>query len=161
MYSIYYSSSKKTRKHSTLPMSNTEYLSGSAFHTVITGKVTSLAPGPQGTLQIGVSIIKTYKAGRMIITQLGETMSVKLLSQCRKCPLLRRGMNCDYWHNNSYLNVTLLTDYRSFLSHKGGDFIIMGQVDESGRGTLSPGAFTAPYKAPHHRLLMNIQSQSC
>ncbi|XP_061753832.1 procollagen C-endopeptidase enhancer 2-like isoform X2 [Nerophis ophidion] len=104
-----------------------------ASEFVITGKVTSLAPGPRGTLLIGVSLIKTYKAGRLTITQVGETMSVKLVSQCRKCPLIRRGAN----------------------------YIIMGQVDDEGRGTLVPGAFTAPYKAPHHKLLTNINNQPC
>ncbi|XP_072231771.1 procollagen C-endopeptidase enhancer a [Leuresthes tenuis] len=100
---------------------------------VITGKVSSLAAGPRGTLLINISLIKAYKAGRLTITQVGETMSVKLVSQCKKCPLLRRG----------------------------GNFIIMGQVDGEGRGTLQPGAFTAPYKAQHHKLLMNINNQPC
>lgn len=104
-----------------------------ASEFVITGTVTSLAPGPRGTLFVNVSIIKTYKAGRLTITQVGETMSVRLMSQCKKCPLLRRGVN----------------------------YIIMGQVDAEGRGTLEPGAFTALYKAPHHKLLMNINNQPC
>ncbi|XP_034462765.1 procollagen C-endopeptidase enhancer a [Hippoglossus hippoglossus] len=104
-----------------------------ASEFVMTGKVTSLAPGPRGTVRVSVSIIKTYKAGRLTITQVGETMSVRLVSQCKKCPLLRRGLN----------------------------YIIMGQVDEEGHGTLAPGAFTAPYKAPHHKLLMNINNQPC
>ncbi|XP_071316921.1 procollagen C-endopeptidase enhancer a [Trachinotus anak] len=104
-----------------------------ASEFVLTGKVTSLAPGPRGTLLVSVSLIRTYKAGRLTITQVGETMSVKLVSQCKKCPLFRRGVN----------------------------YIIMGQVDENGRGTLEPGAFTAAYKAPHHKLLTNIQNQPC
>ncbi|CAG01563.1 unnamed protein product, partial [Tetraodon nigroviridis] len=104
-----------------------------ASEFVITGTVTSLANGPRGTLLVSVSIIKTYKAGQMTITQVGESMSVRLVSQCRKCPLLRRG----------------------------GNYIIMGQVDEEGRGTLEPGSFTAAYKAAHHRLLMNINNQPC
>ncbi|CAJ1064311.1 procollagen C-endopeptidase enhancer a [Xyrichtys novacula] len=104
-----------------------------ASEFVITGKVSSLAPGPRGTLVINVSLIKAYKAGRLTITQVGETMSVKLVSLCKKCPLLRRGAN----------------------------YIIMGQVDADGRGTLAPGAFTAPYKAPHDKLLMNINNQPC
>ncbi|XP_047463690.1 procollagen C-endopeptidase enhancer a [Mugil cephalus] len=104
-----------------------------ASEFVLTGKVSSFSPGPRGTLHIGISLIKTYKAGRLTITQVGETMSVKLVSQCKKCPLLRRGAN----------------------------YIIMGQVDEDGRGTLEPGAFTAPYKAQHQRLLMNINNQPC
>ncbi|XP_068600196.1 procollagen C-endopeptidase enhancer a [Brachionichthys hirsutus] len=100
---------------------------------VLTGNVTSLAPGPRGTLQVGVSIIKAYKAGRLSITQVGEAMSVRLVSQCKKCPLFRRGVN----------------------------YIIMGQVNDEGRGTLEPGAFTAPYKSPHHRLLTSISNQPC
>ncbi|XP_033954738.1 procollagen C-endopeptidase enhancer a [Pseudochaenichthys georgianus] len=104
-----------------------------ASEFLITGKVTSLAPGPRRTLVVTISLTKAYKAGRLIITQVGETMSVKLVSQCKKCPLLR----------------------------KGGSYIIMGQVDGEGRGTLAPGAFTAPYKASHHRLLTNINNQPC
>lgn len=104
-----------------------------ASEFVITGKVSSMSPGPRGTLNLNISLIKAYKAGRLTITQVGETMSVKLVSQCKKCPLLRRGAN----------------------------YIIMGQVDADGRGTLAPGAFTAPYKAPHHKLLMNINNQPC
>ncbi|MED6284634.1 hypothetical protein CHARACLAT_021004 [Characodon lateralis] len=100
---------------------------------VITGKVISLAPGPRGTLSINISLIKAYKSGRLTITQVGETMAVKLVSQCKKCPLVRRG----------------------------GNYIIMGQVDEDGRGTLEPGAFIAQYKAVHHNLLMNINNQPC
>ncbi|XP_038564497.1 procollagen C-endopeptidase enhancer a [Micropterus salmoides] len=103
-----------------------------ASEFVITGKVTSMANGPRGTI-ISVSLIKAYKAGRLTITQVGETMSVKLVSLCKKCPLLRKGIN----------------------------FILMGQVDEDGRGTLAPGAFTAQYKAQHHKLLMNINNQPC
>lgn len=58
---------------------------------MITGKVTALTPGPQGSVYIGVSLIKAYKAGRLTITQAGENMSVKLVSACKKCPVIRRG----------------------------------------------------------------------
>ncbi|XP_076875542.1 procollagen C-endopeptidase enhancer a [Brachyhypopomus gauderio] len=100
---------------------------------VITGKVTMLSPGPQGSLHASVSIIKAYKAGSLTITQAGETMSVRLVLPCKRCPLLRRGQN----------------------------FILMGQVDEEGRATLPPGSFTAPYKAPHHKILTNLTKQPC
>ncbi|XP_029028659.1 procollagen C-endopeptidase enhancer a [Betta splendens] len=100
---------------------------------VITGKVTSATPGPRGTLNINVALIKTFKTGELAIAQAGEAKTVKLVSQCRKCPLLRRG----------------------------GNYIIMGQVDEDGRGSLKPGAFTAPFKPPHQRLLTNISNQPC
>nr|XP_040038431.1 procollagen C-endopeptidase enhancer a [Gasterosteus aculeatus aculeatus] len=103
-----------------------------ASEFVITGKVTSLAR-QQGTFRIGITLIRVYKAGGLTMTPVGETVSVKLVSQCRNCP---------------------------FLS-KGADYIIMGQVDEEGRGTLKPGAFTAPYKAQHERLLMNVSQQPC
>uniref|UniRef100_A0A8C5HXM2 Procollagen C-endopeptidase enhancer 2-like n=1 Tax=Gouania willdenowi TaxID=441366 RepID=A0A8C5HXM2_GOUWI len=104
-----------------------------ASEFVITGKVTSLAAGPRGTVSVTVALIRAYKAGRLTMTQVGEAMSVKLVSQCKKCPLLRRGV----------------------------DYIIMGQVGEDGRGTLQPGAFTALYKNPHHNLLVNINNQPC
>ncbi|KAG9263173.1 procollagen C-endopeptidase enhancer 2-like [Astyanax mexicanus] len=100
---------------------------------VITGAVTALSPGPQGSLHATVSIIKAYKAGSLTITQAGETMSVKLLLPCRSCPQIRRGQN----------------------------FILMGRVDEEGRGTLAPGSFTAPYKAPHHKILNSLNNQPC
>ncbi|KAM8835503.1 procollagen C-endopeptidase enhancer a [Synchiropus picturatus] len=104
-----------------------------ASEFVITAKVDSLTPGPRGSVNIGVTLIKSYKEGRLTVTEEGEAMTVKLVSQCRSCPLLRRG----------------------------GSYIIMGQVDADGRGTLEPGVFTAPYKPPHHRLLTNISNQPC
>ncbi|KAJ7996570.1 hypothetical protein DPEC_G00238440 [Dallia pectoralis] len=100
---------------------------------VITGKVTALTPGPRGSVHVSVSLIKAYKAGRLAITQAGESMSVKLLSACRLCPVIRKGM----------------------------PYILMGQVDDDGRGTMVPGAFTAPYKPQHHKMLANINNQPC
>ncbi|MCI4387949.1 hypothetical protein PGIGA_G00079940 [Pangasianodon gigas] len=100
---------------------------------VITGTVTALSSASQGRLLATVSIIKAYKAGRLTITQAGETMTVKLVLKCRTCPVLRRGQN----------------------------FILMGQVDEDGRGVLPPGSFTALYKAPHHKILTSLNNQPC
>ncbi|XP_012685416.1 procollagen C-endopeptidase enhancer a [Clupea harengus] len=104
-----------------------------ASEFVITARLTSVTPKPGGVIHITGSLIKSYKTGRLTITQAGEDMSIKLVSACQKCPVLRRG--------NSY--------------------ILMGQVDEEGRGTLAPGSFTAPYKAPHHKILNNISNQPC
>uniref|UniRef100_A0A673KM48 Procollagen C-endopeptidase enhancer 2-like n=2 Tax=Sinocyclocheilus rhinocerous TaxID=307959 RepID=A0A673KM48_9TELE len=104
-----------------------------ASEFVITGKLTALTPGPSGSMQATVSLIKAYKTGSLTITQAGETMSVKLVMPCKKCPLLRRGQN----------------------------YILMGHVDEEGRGVLTPGSFTALYKAPHHKILTNINNQPC
>ncbi|XP_066507058.1 procollagen C-endopeptidase enhancer a [Hoplias malabaricus] len=104
-----------------------------ASEFVITGMVTALSPGPKGSVHATVSIIKAFKAGSLTITQAGETMSVKLVLPCKICPQLRRGQN----------------------------FILMGQVDEDGRGTLAPGSFVALYKAPHQKILNNLNKQPC
>uniref|UniRef100_A0A9R1SP22 Procollagen C-endopeptidase enhancer a n=2 Tax=Cyprinus carpio TaxID=7962 RepID=A0A9R1SP22_CYPCA len=103
-----------------------------ASEFVITGKLTALTPGPGQSMQATVSLIKAYKTGSLTITQAGETMSVKLVMPCKKCPVLRRGQN----------------------------YILMGHVDE-GHGVLTPGSFTALYKAPHHKILSNINNQPC
>ncbi|MBN3318522.1 PCOC2 endopeptidase, partial [Atractosteus spatula] len=100
---------------------------------VITGKVTTVATGPRDSLYVSVSLIHAYKAGRLRITQAGKTMSVKLVSACKKCPLIRRGAN----------------------------YILMGQVDDEGRGLLSPNSFTLLYKAPHQKMLTNLNSRPC
>ncbi|XP_067290156.1 procollagen C-endopeptidase enhancer a [Pseudorasbora parva] len=104
-----------------------------ASEFVITGTMTALTSGPRGSMQATVSLIKAYKTGSLTITQAGETMSVKLVMPCKKCPVLRRGQN----------------------------YILMGQVDEEGHGVLSPGSFTALYKTPHHKMLANINNQPC
>ncbi|CAL8362870.1 unnamed protein product [Lota lota] len=103
-----------------------------ASEFVLTGKVTALTPGPRGSMHVSVTLIKTYKEGRLSVTE-GEARTVKIVAQCRKCPLLR----------------------------KGTDYILMGGVDEDGRGTLSHGAFTALYKPAHDNLMMNINKQPC
>ncbi|XP_061104653.1 procollagen C-endopeptidase enhancer a [Conger conger] len=100
---------------------------------VITGKVTAITPAVRGSVSVSVSLIKAYKAGQLTITQAGEAMSVRLLSTCKKCPLLRRGMN----------------------------YILMGQVDENGRGTLVPGSFTLLYKAAAQKHLTNLSRRPC
>ncbi|XP_027014524.1 procollagen C-endopeptidase enhancer a [Tachysurus fulvidraco] len=100
---------------------------------VITGTVTMLSSAPQGRLLATVSIIKAYKDGGLTITQAGETMTVKLVLVCKTCPVLRRGQN----------------------------FILMGQVDEDGRGLLPPGSFTALYKEQHHKILTSLNKQPC
>ncbi|CAB1345004.1 unnamed protein product [Coregonus sp. 'balchen'] len=53
---------------------------------LITGKVTSLVPGPRGSVTVDVSLIKAYRSGRLSITQSGLAMSIKLASTCKKCP---------------------------------------------------------------------------
>ncbi|XP_062392903.1 procollagen C-endopeptidase enhancer a [Sardina pilchardus] len=104
-----------------------------ASEFAITARLTAVTPKPGGGVQISATLIKAYKAGRLTITQAGADMSIKMVSMCQKCPVLRRG----------------------------GSYILMGQVDEDGRGTLAPGSFTALYKAPHHKILTNISNQPC
>ncbi|KAG9338959.1 hypothetical protein JZ751_024349 [Albula glossodonta] len=100
---------------------------------MITGKIMAITPALRGSVHVTVSLIKAYKAGRLTITQAGEAMSVKLVSTCKRCPVLRRGMN----------------------------YILMGQVDEDGRGTLVPSSFTLLYKAPQQKLLNNLTTRPC
>lgn len=102
------------------------------------------------------------------MTPVGETVSVKLVSQCRNCPFLSKGILDLHTHtpqsismsihSKVYIQITISGCSSVLL---GADYIIMGQVDEEGRGTLKPGAFTAPYKAQHERLLMNVSQQPC
>ncbi|KAJ8266230.1 hypothetical protein GJAV_G00128040 [Gymnothorax javanicus] len=100
---------------------------------VITGKITALTPGARGSVTLNVSLIKAYKAGRLTITQAGQAMSVRIISACKKCPALRRGMN----------------------------YILMGHVDDEGRGLLVPGSFTLLYKATAQRHLTNLSKRPC
>lgn len=51
--------------------------------------------------------------------------------------------------------------WQKTVSSLGQNYILMGQVDEEGRGVLNPGSFTALYKTPHHRMLASINKQPC
>ncbi len=86
-------------------------MSVSLLLSVITGKLTALTPGPSGSMQATVSLIKAYKTGSLTISQAGETKSVKLVMPCKKCPLLRRG---------KYITVSDSLDFiqRSFLTYQ-------------------------------------------
>lgn len=46
-------------------------------------------------------------------------------------------------------------------SVSGQNFILMGQVDEDGRGILPAGSFTALYKASHQKILTSLNKQPC
>lgn len=77
---------------------------------VITGTVTSMMNGTRGALHLGVSVIKTYKAGQLVITQIGKAMSVKVVSRCRKCPMFRKGTSIVNTHSqpHSFLGLYFL-----------------------------------------------------
>uniref|UniRef100_A0A3Q3X3Q9 Uncharacterized protein n=1 Tax=Mola mola TaxID=94237 RepID=A0A3Q3X3Q9_MOLML len=100
---------------------------------VITGKVTSLTPGPRGSATVEVAVIKAYKEGRLNIAKSGPAMSVTLTSTCKKCPGLTKGLN----------------------------YVLMGNVDAHGNGLLSPSSFTLLYKPIHAKALANLARKAC
>uniref|UniRef100_UPI0037E9C1BC procollagen C-endopeptidase enhancer b n=1 Tax=Semicossyphus pulcher TaxID=241346 RepID=UPI0037E9C1BC len=100
---------------------------------VITGKVTSLTPGPGGSATIEVFLIKAYKAGSLNITKSGPIMSVTLASTCKRCPGLLKGKN----------------------------YVLMGKVDAQGNGLLTPSSFTLLYKPIHAKALVNLSKKTC
>ncbi|XP_030636559.1 procollagen C-endopeptidase enhancer b [Chanos chanos] len=100
---------------------------------VLTGKVTSLVPGPRGSAEVSVSIIKAYKTGGLNITKKGPSMSVTLTSTCIKCPALRKGQN----------------------------YVLMGQVTGEGGGVLNPTSFALLYQPVHNKVLTNLAKKPC
>ncbi|XP_043933037.1 procollagen C-endopeptidase enhancer 2-like isoform X2 [Protopterus annectens] len=100
---------------------------------VLTGTVKSAAKGADDRVHATISIIKVYKEGNLRIQQAGQSMTVKVIAICKRCPLLKRGLS----------------------------YILMGQVDEEGRGKLLPESFTLLYKAPQENILRNLQKRSC
>ncbi|XP_028986815.1 procollagen C-endopeptidase enhancer b [Betta splendens] len=100
---------------------------------VITGKVTSVTPGPAGSATVEVFLIKDYRRGRLNITKTGPAMTVTLSTTCKRCPSITRGLN----------------------------YVLMGDVDEQGNGHLSPSTFTLLYKPIHSKALDNLARTSC
>ncbi|XP_076581205.1 procollagen C-endopeptidase enhancer 2-like [Chaetodon auriga] len=100
---------------------------------VITGKVTSLTPGPSGSATVEVFLIKAYKTGRLNITKSGPVKSVTLTSECKRCPGLIKGQN----------------------------YVLMGNIDAQGNGLLRPSSFTLLYKPIHAKALANLSSNPC
>ncbi|XP_039603133.1 procollagen C-endopeptidase enhancer 2-like [Polypterus senegalus] len=100
---------------------------------VISGKLTSVASGPRDALYATVQLLHAYKASNLRIQQAGKTMSAKIIVTCKRCPLFKRGVN----------------------------YVLMGQVDQEGRGIISPESFTVPYTASNHGVLSKLHSQPC
>ncbi|XP_026170914.1 procollagen C-endopeptidase enhancer b [Mastacembelus armatus] len=100
---------------------------------VITGKITSLTAGPDGSATVEVFLIKAYKTGRLNINKAGPIMSVILNSTCKRCPGLTKGLN----------------------------YVLMGEVDAQGNGHLSPSSFTLLYKPIHAKALAAISHRPC
>ncbi|XP_009301718.1 procollagen C-endopeptidase enhancer b isoform X1 [Danio rerio] len=102
-------------------------------HFVLTGKVTSLSPGSQGSAEVEVSVIKVYKAGRLQLRKRGPSTSATLTATCSKCPALRKGVN----------------------------YVLMGHVNDDGLGILNPSSFALQHKAVHDRALANLAKKAC
>uniref|UniRef100_A0A668UAU3 Procollagen C-endopeptidase enhancer 2b n=1 Tax=Oreochromis aureus TaxID=47969 RepID=A0A668UAU3_OREAU len=99
---------------------------------VITGTViTAVIRG--GSMHATVSIINVYKEGNLAIQQAGKTMSTKIVILCKKCPVIRRGLN----------------------------YIFMGQVDEEGRGKIAPHHFVMAFKTKNQKGLNVLKNKQC
>ncbi|XP_048398060.1 procollagen C-endopeptidase enhancer 2-like isoform X1 [Stegostoma tigrinum] len=99
---------------------------------VLTGTVIT-AITRNGSIHTTISVINIFKEGRMAIQQAGKNMSVKIISVCKKCPIIKRGLN----------------------------YIFMGQVDEAGRGRVLPNSFVMPYRSKNQRFLNNVKNRRC
>ncbi|MCJ8731479.1 hypothetical protein PDJAM_G00200040, partial [Pangasius djambal] len=100
---------------------------------VLTGKVTSVNPSSRGSVEVDVYVMKTYKTGKLKITKRGPIMSVTLTVPCSKCPALRKGVN----------------------------YVLMGQVNEEGRGILNPSSFVLLHKQVHDKALATLAKKAC
>ncbi|MEQ2207305.1 hypothetical protein XENOCAPTIV_010268, partial [Xenoophorus captivus] len=100
---------------------------------VITGKVTSVNPGPNSSATLEVSVIKVYKMGRLKINRSGPIKSVTLTSACKKCPGIIKGRN----------------------------YVLMGKVDALGNGELSPSTFALIYQPAHAKTLESLSRKPC
>ncbi|XP_068135351.1 procollagen C-endopeptidase enhancer 2 [Hyperolius riggenbachi] len=82
---------------------------------------------------VTVSIINVYKEGTLAIQQAGKSMSAKIVVVCKHCPMIRRGLN----------------------------YIIMGQVDEEGRGKVFPNSFVMNFKTKNQKMLTTLKNKRC
>ncbi|PKK27038.1 procollagen C-endopeptidase enhancer 2 [Columba livia] len=99
---------------------------------VITGTVIT-AVTRAGSLHATISIINVYKEGNLAIQQAGKNMSAKIIVVCKQCPLIRRGLN----------------------------YIIMGQVEEDGRGKVFPNSFVMSFKTKNSKILNALKNKTC
>ncbi|XP_037530743.1 procollagen C-endopeptidase enhancer 2 [Nematolebias whitei] len=100
---------------------------------VITGRVTSVTSGTNGSATVEVSLIRAYKMGLLNLTKSGLIKSVILNSTCKRCPGLMKGQN----------------------------YVLMGKVDAQGNGHLSPSSFTLLYKPVHAKALDALSRKPC
>ncbi|NP_001008157.1 procollagen C-endopeptidase enhancer 1 precursor [Xenopus tropicalis] len=101
---------------------------------VATGTVSSLAQGDsEKSLLATVTIIKTYKVEGLSIQESGKIMSIKVINECPKCPILK----------------------------KGSSYLFMGEIDAEGRGRIVPASFVIAYKASQHTFLTAASKKPC
>nr|XP_056706127.1 procollagen C-endopeptidase enhancer 2 [Euleptes europaea] len=99
---------------------------------VITGScITTNTRG--GSLHATISIINVYKEGNLAIQQAGKNMSAKIVVVCKQCPVIRRGLN----------------------------YVIMGQVEEDGRGKILPSSFIMSFKTKNQKILNTLKNKQC
>ncbi|XP_012670725.2 procollagen C-endopeptidase enhancer 2 [Clupea harengus] len=99
---------------------------------VITGTLVSAAVREESVHAV-LSIIGVYKQGSLAIQQAGKSLSARVVLLCRKCPLVRRGLN----------------------------YIVMGHTDEEGRGVITPSNFVMAFKGNRHRELSVLKNIHC
>ncbi|KAG5286674.1 hypothetical protein AALO_G00017520 [Alosa alosa] len=99
---------------------------------VITGTLVS-AVMREKSLHAVLSIIGVYKQGSLAIQQAGKRLSARVVILCRKCPLVRRGLN----------------------------YIVMGQTDEEGKGVIAPHHLVMAFKGKRHRELSVLKNIHC
>ncbi|XP_026854141.2 procollagen C-endopeptidase enhancer 2 isoform X1 [Electrophorus electricus] len=99
---------------------------------VITGTLISAAMRDQSVLAT-FSITSLHKEGNLTVQQAGKAMSTRVVVLCKKCPLVRRGLN----------------------------YIIMGYVDALGKGIVSPHNFVMAFKTTKHRDLAVLNNIRC
>ncbi|KAK7162647.1 hypothetical protein R3I93_006858 [Phoxinus phoxinus] len=99
---------------------------------VITATLISAAMRDHSVLAT-FSLIHLYKEGSLSIQQAGKTMSTKVTVLCKKCPLVRRGLN----------------------------YIVMGLTDEQGQGIVSPYNFVMAFKTKKQRDLGVLKNIRC
>ncbi|XP_034159336.1 procollagen C-endopeptidase enhancer 2 isoform X1 [Pangasianodon hypophthalmus] len=109
-----------------------ELISRCRLVTVLTGTLVSAAMREQSVLAT-FSITNVYKEGNLSIQQAGKSMSTKVTILCKKCPLVRRGLN----------------------------YIVMGHVDEQGQGIVSPQNFVMPFKTKKQKDLAVLNNVRC
>ncbi|XP_073510663.1 procollagen C-endopeptidase enhancer 1 [Phyllobates terribilis] len=105
-----------------------------ASQFVLTGSVKTLVKGEEeGTLLASINIIQTYKEGELNVQEAGKIMSVQIINECPKCPILK----------------------------KGASYLFMGKVDDFGRGRIVGDSFVIIYRAQQHQILTNIAKKPC